>query len=224
MFGTDWHIGFEAYYQSLFEVPIGVNLQSQFSILNSSYGLPDLIMENSGKGENKGIEFTVEKDFTHSYYFLFTASLFNSKYKAPDSNWYSTYYNNNFIYNLTGGKEFAIGREGQNTLGFNIKTLLRGGYRFTPVDLAQSIKSKRVVYNIAETYGGRLPSYKRVDLGLSYRLNKVKKAWIFMIDIQNVTNKKNVIRNKFSYQSGLIAESTSKSIGIVPVASIKIEF
>lgn len=224
VFGTDWHIGFEAYYQSLFDVPIAVNLQSQFSILNSSYGLPDVVMANVGKGENKGIEFTVEKDFTHSYYFLFTASLFNSRYKAPDGKWYNTYYNNSFIYNLTGGKEFSMGREGQNTLGFNIKTLLRGGYRFTPVDLAKSYKSKRVVYNIAETYGERLPSYERVDLGLSYRLNKVKKAWIFMVDIQNVTNKKNVIRNKFSYQSGLVAESTSKSIGMVPVASVKIEF
>jgi len=183
-----------------------------------------LILANNGKGENKGIEFTIEKDFTNSYYFLFTASLFDSKYKAPDGNWYNTYYNNGFIYNLTGGKEFTTGRQGQNTLGFNIKTLIRGGFRYTPVDLAQSIKSKKVVYNIAETYGERLPSYQRVDLGLSYRLNKAKKAWIFMVDIQNVMNRKNIIRNKFSYQSGKIIESTSKSVGMVPVATIKVEF
>ncbi|MCX6238245.1 MAG: TonB-dependent receptor [Bacteroidia bacterium] len=224
LFGTDWHIGFEAYHQSLFEVPIAVNSQSQYSILNSSYGLPDVILANNGKGKNKGIEFTIEKDFTNSYYFLFTASLFDSKYKAPDGNWYNTYYNNGFIYNLTGGKEFTTGRQGQNTLGFNIKTLIRGGFRYTPVDLAQSMKSKKVVYNIAETYGERLPSYQRVDLGLSYRLNKAKKAWIFMVDIQNVMNRKNIIRNKFSYQSGKITESTSKSVGMVPVATIKVEF
>lgn len=86
------------------------------------------------------------------------------------------------------------------------------------------MKSKKVVYNIAETYSERLPSYQRVDLGLSYRLNKAKKAWIFMIDIQNVMNRKNIIRNKFSYQSGKITESTSKSVGMVPVATIKVEF
>jgi len=223
-FGADWHIGFEAYYQSLFEVPIAVNIQSQYSILNSSYGLPDVIMANNGKGINKGIEFSVEKDFTHSYYFLFTASLFDSKYKAPDGNWYNTYYNSGFIYNLTGGKEFTVGSERQNILGFNFKTMTRGGFRFTPVDLDQSIKSKKMVYTISETYGERLPSFQRIDLGLSYRLNKATKAWIFMVDIQNVAGKKNVIRNKFTYQSGKIAESTSKTIGMVPVATIKMEF
>jgi len=223
-FGNDWHIGFEAYYQSLFEIPSAVNSQSQYSIVNSSYGLPDVILANKGKGINKGIEFSVEKDFTHNYYFLVSMSLFDSKYKAPDGKWYNTYYNNNFIYNLTGGKEFATGRERQSTIGFNIKALVRGGYRYIPVDLALSVKNKKVVYNIAETYGERLPSYQRIDLGLSYRLNKAKKTWIFMADIQNITNIKNIIRNKFSYQGGKITESTSKSIGIVPVASVKIEF
>lgn len=223
-FGADWHIGLEAYYQSLFSVPIAVNSQSQYAVLNSSYGLPDVIMANNGKGINKGIEFTIEKDFTQGYYFLFTASLFDSKYKAPDGNWYNTYYNNGFIYNLTGGKEFAVGHERQNTLGFNFKTMIRGGFRYTPVDIAQSIKSKKVIYNISETYGERLPFYQRVDLGLSYRLNKFRKAWIFMADIQNVTNRKNIVRNKFTYLSGKIVESTSKTVGMVPVATVKIEF
>jgi hypothetical protein len=223
-FGTDWHVGFEAYYQSLFKVPVAVSNLSQYSILNSSYGLPDIILVNDGKGENIGIEFTVEKDFTFGYYFLFTASLFDSKYRAPDGKWYNTYFNNNYIYNLTGGKEFAVGRERQNTLGFNFKTMIRGGFRYTPVDQAASIKNKRVVYQISETYGERLPAFERVDLGLSYRLNKSGKAWIFMIDIQNVANRKNIVRNKFSYSSGKITESTSKSIGIVPIPTIKLEF
>ena len=223
-FGSDWHLGFEAYYQSLFKVPIAVSQTSQYSLLNSSYGLPDVILANNGKGVNKGIELSMEKAFTRGYYFLFNASLFDSKYKSPDGKWYNSYYNNNYIYNLTGGKEFGVGSHQQNVLGFNFKTLFRGGYRYTPVDMDLSIKNKRVVYNIASTYGERLHAYQRVDVGLSYRLNKVNKAWIFMIDIQNVTNRKNVIRNKFVYQSGKIIESYSKSIGIVPVATIKAEF
>jgi len=223
-FGSDWHISLEAYYQSLFQVPVDVSSSSQYSILNSSYGLPDVILVNGGRGKNKGIEMTVEKDFTRGYYFLLAVSLFDSKYKAPDGNWYNTYYNNNFIYNLTGGKEFSVGRSGQNSIGFNFKTMIRGGYRYTPVDQALSIKAKKVVYNIPETFGERLPSYQRVDLGMSFRLNKTKKSWIYMIDIQNIENRKNIIRNSFSYLSGKIVESTSKTIGIVPVASVKLEF
>ncbi|MEI6142638.1 MAG: TonB-dependent receptor [Mariniphaga sp.] len=223
-FGSDWHFGLEAYVQSLYKVPVSTNITSQYSIVNSSYGLPDMVLVNNGKGINKGIELTLEKDFTHNYYFLLTASIFSSKYKGPDGNWYNTYYNNRFIYNLTGGKEFQVGKERQNTIGFNLKTLIRGGFRYTPVDQALSIKNKRVVYNISETYGERLPAYQRLDAGLSFRLNKPKRAWIFMADIQNVTNRKNIYRMKFAYQSGKIVESTSKSIGIIPVATIKVEF
>lgn len=223
-FGSDWHVGLETYYQSLFNVPVGVNALSQYSILNSSFGLPDVILANNGKGANKGLELTVEKDFTHGYYFLLTTSIFDSKYKAPDGNWYNTYYNSNFICNLTAGKEFAVGRAKQNSIGFNFKTLSRGGFRYTPVDQVQSVKSKRIVYESSNTYGKRLPSYQRVDMGLSFRLNHIGKTWIFMIDIQNVENRKNIIRNSFSYQLGKIVESTSKTVGMVPVASVKLEF
>ena len=223
-FGFDWHLGFEVYVQSLSKVPVSTNLTSQYSIVNSSYGLPDMALVNNGKGLNKGIELTLEKDFTHNYYFLLTASIFSSKYKAPDGKWYNTYYNNSFIYNLTGGKEFQVGKDRQNTIGFNLKTLIRGGFRYTPVDQVLSLKNKRVVYNISETYGERLPAYQRLDAGLSFRLNKPKRAWIFMADIQNLTNRKNIYRMKFAYQSGKIVESTSKSIGIIPVATVKVEF
>ncbi len=223
-FGSDWHLSLETYYQSLYQVPIGVNVQSQYSILNSSYGLPDVILANNGRGVNKGFELTVEKDFTHGYYFLLTTSIFDSKYKAPDGNWYNTYYNSNFICNLTAGKEFAVGRTKQNSIGFNLKILTRGGFRYTPVNQLQSITSKRIVYEISESYGERLPSFQRVDMGLSFRLNKIGKALIFMVDIQNIENRKNIVRNSFSYQSGKIIESTSKTVGVVPVASIKLEF
>lgn len=222
--GTDTHIGLEAYFQSLFDVPVSINTQSQYSILNSSYGLPDVIMVNNGKGMNAGIELTIEKDFTHKYYYLFTASLFDSRYKAQDGNWYNTYYNNGYIFNLTAGKEFAVGHKKQNMIGLNFKTMLRGGFCYTPVDYASSLIKKRLVYKISDTNGDHLPLYERFDLGMSYRLNGVKSAWIFMVDIQNITNRKNVVRNRFSYNSGVITESVSKSIGLVPIASIKLEF
>jgi len=222
--GTDTHIGLEAYFQSLFDVPVSINTLSQYSILNSSYGLPDVIMVNKGKGLNAGIELTIEKDFTHNYYYLFTASLFDSRYKAMDGNWYNTYYNNGYIFNLTAGKEFAVGKKKQNLIGFNIKAMMRGGFCYTPVDYASSLIKKKLVYKISDTYGEHLPLYERFDLGLSYRLNKVQSAWIFMIDIQNITNRKNVVRNRFSYNAGVVTESYSRSIGLVPIASIKLEF
>jgi hypothetical protein len=45
-----------------------------------------------------------------------------------------------------------------------------------------------------------------------------------MIDIQNLTGRKNVFRKKFSYSSGTIVESNVYSLGTVPVLNFRIEF
>jgi hypothetical protein len=223
-FGEDFNMGFEIYMQSLYDVPVSSSKTNLYSVLNASYGLPDIIMENKGKGLNKGIEFTMEKDFTQNYYFLMSASIFDSGYRASDGNWYSTYYNNGYIFNFTGGKEFSIGKSGQNTLGFNVKALLRGGYRYTPVDEALTLSRRRIIYDISETYGKHLPSYQRIDFGVSYRVNKKTSAWTFLIDVQNITDRHNAVRKRFSFVSGKIVETYSRSVGLVPVASVRVEF
>ena len=222
--GEDANVTFEAYYQKLYDIPSSTSEFSQYSIVNSTYGLPDVVMDNRGKGYNTGFEFTIDKEFSKGYYFIFTSSVFDSKYKAPDRKWYNTYFNNNFIFNLVGGKEFPIGKSRQNIFGINFRTFLRGGYRYTPPDRDLSISRKRVVYDISKTYGKMLPSYFRADIGVSYRLNKQGKSWIFLLDIQNTTNRENIVRNKFTYTSGKIVESYSGSIGIVPIVSVKFEF
>ncbi len=222
--GENANITFEAYYQKLYNIPSSVSEFSQYSIINSAFGLPDVIMDNRGEGYNTGIEFTIDKDFNKGYYFLFTTSLFDSRYKASDQKWYSTYFNNNFIFNLVGGKEFLIGNSNQNIFGINFRTFLRGGYRFTPVDRDLSVSRRRVVYDLSRTYGDMLPSYFRADIGFNYRINREGNSWIFLLDIQNATNRKNIVRNRFSYNSGKVVESYSKSIGIVPIFSVKYEF
>lgn len=223
-FGEDFNMGFEIYLQSLFDVPVSSLKTNLYSVLNASYGLPDIILENKGKGMNKGIELTMEKDFTKNYYCMMSASIFDSRYRASDGNWYSTYYNNGYIFNFTGGKEFSVGKSRQNTLGFNIKALLRGGYRYTPVDEALTMSRRKIIYDISETYGKHLPSYQRIDFGVSYRVNKKSSAWTFLIDVQNITDRHNAVRKRFSFVSGKIIESYSKSVGLVPVASVRVEF
>ena len=223
-FGDDFNMGFEIYLQSLYSVPVSSLTSNLYSVLNSSYGLPDIILENKGKGLNKGIEFTIEKDFTKNYYYMMSASIFDSKYKASDGNWYNTYYNNGYIFNFTGGKDFIIGKSRQNTLGFNIKALLRGGYRYTPLDEELTMSRRRIIYDVSETYGKHLPSYQRIDFGVSYRVNKKSSAWTFLIDVQNITDRHNAIGKKFSFASGKIVEKYYRSVGIVPVASVRVEF
>lgn len=223
-FGNNMQFTIEAYYQYLWAVPVKEIPTGQFSLINSFGGLSDVIMANNGKAKNKGLELTLEKSFSNQYFFLATASLFNSSYSGSDGFWFNTLFNTNYVYNLIGGKEFQTGRYRQNTFGLKLRGMLRGGFRFTPVDVAASIKSKKVIYQTLNTYGERLPDFDRIDFGVSYRINRLHHAWILLADIQNILDTENVLRRRFSYSSKQILTSDSKSIGRVPVVTIKVEF
>jgi hypothetical protein len=215
---------FEGYNQILYEIPVINKINSTYSALNTSEDLPESILDNKGSGYNRGIELTLEKSFSKNYYFLFTASLFNSKYKPGDGKWYNTYYNTSFVTNFLAGKDFYLGSNKRNSIGINMKSLLRGGYRYTPVDISKSIKSKKIIYVTSQTYGKRLPDFLRIDAGINFRRNNTGYSWIVMLDVQNVTNRKNVFRKRFSYVNGEIVTKYDYSIGIVPVVNFRVEF
>lgn len=223
-FNENLHLNVEGYFQYLYDVPIRETPTGQYSILNSSEGLPDVILANKGKGKNTGLEITLEKTFSHNYYFLATASLFDSKYKAPDGYWYNTYYNSNYVFNLQSGKEFPLGKYHQNVLGFRLRGIYRGGFRYTPVNEISTLKNKRIIYETWNTYGESLPGFKRLDMGLTYRINKKNYAWMFLCDIQNIADTRNILRRQFAYQNKAITILNSKSIGMVPIVSVKVEF
>jgi len=76
------------------------------------------------------VELTLEKFFNRGCYALATASLFESRYTAKDNGERNTLFNNNYIFNVLGGKEFYIRN---NVLGFNFKYTHIGGQRYTPI-------------------------------------------------------------------------------------------
>ncbi|OFY01092.1 MAG: hypothetical protein A2W89_15285 [Bacteroidetes bacterium GWE2_42_39] len=221
--GNHFRFGSEIYFQYLFDVPVNKNDNSLYSVLNLSYGLPDVTLENKGYGMNKGVELTLEKLFSDNYFFLVTASLFDSKYKTGSDVWYNTFYNTNYVLNVVGGKEFAMGRHRQNTFGLKIRGLFRGGFRYTPVSMEESVKKNKLVYDISKTYENKLPAFRRIDFGISYRLNKQKLAWTFMADIQNVMNIENILKRRFYLLNHQVATRDTKSFGMIPVFTVKIE-
>jgi hypothetical protein len=214
----------EGYNQNLFEIPIINKPNSTYSAINTSEDLPNSDLSNKGQGYNRGIELTFEKSFSDNYYFMYTFSLFKSKYKPGDGNWYNTYYNTSFVTNLLAGKDFYLGRNKRSSIGINTKTLVRGGYRYTPVDLTQSLKSKKVIYASSQTYADQLPDFIRIDAGINFRRNNPGVTWMVMVDVQNITDRKNVFRKRFSYQNGAVITNNDYSIGVVPVVNIRLEF
>jgi hypothetical protein len=223
-FTEDIRFRVEGYIQYLYNIPIVNKITSQYSTINSSERLPETLLENKGTGMNNGIELTLEKAFTRKYYFLFTGSLFDSWYKAGDHRKYSTYYNTKYVSNLLFGKDFYVGKKKRNSVGVNAKYVFRGGYRYTPVDEENSLKSKRIIYNNSDYYAGQLPDFWRLDAGINFRRNHNHYSWIIMLDIQNAANHKNVFRKRFTWENGTILSNDVLSLGIVPVLNFRVEF
>lgn len=221
-FVKDFRLRAEVYYQYLFSVPVGLGSNGYFSVINLNDGFVSLPLVSTGKGCNYGLEITVEKYFTHNYYFLYTLSLFDSKYKGTDGVWRSTIYNSNYVMNLLGGKEFIVGKRKINRIGVNAKIIWRGGTRDTPIDLAASEAAGTTVYDNSKTNSIRLPDYFRVDFGANYRRNKKKYAWMLSLDIQNVINRENVAYRSYDRYAHAIVYK--RNLGIIPVLSYKVEF
>lgn len=75
-------IKIEPYYQILQKVP-GI-ADSSYSMINflQDWSFSDSLGNNS-KGRNIGIDFTLERFLSKNFYYLVTASIFDSKYKSP---------------------------------------------------------------------------------------------------------------------------------------------
>ncbi len=223
-FTPNFKLRAEFYNQRLFDIPVIVSPSSTYSAINSAEELPSSDLFSSGVGYNRGIELTLEKSFSQGRYFLFTASVFDSKYKAGNGVWYNTYYNTSLVSNLLAGKDFYFGKELRNCIGLNFKFMFRGGYRYTPVDVTRTMTSKKIVYDANRTYSSQLPQFIRIDGGIHYRRNSNGFSWILMLDIQNIADRKNVFRKRFSYSKGQILTTEDISVGIVPVFNFRIEF
>lgn len=227
--GYDWvfsehsHVKTEVYYQHLFNVPISANPASTYSILNSTDGFPSEQLTNKGLGRNYGLELTYERFLFKNFYYLLSSSLYESKFKAADGNWYNTRFNTNYAVTLTMGKEWPIDRKGKNrTLGFNIKSVYVGGFRYTPIDLNASIAAGETKFVDAQTFSKRTPDYYRLDIRFSLKRNYKNLTSTFAIDIQNTTNRKNIGGQYFDENTGEVKYFYQTPL--IPIVSYRLEF
>ena len=221
-FSENLNLKIEAYYQNLFDVPIDSNSRSLFSVLNSSSGLFSNVLENTGLGKNYGLEVTLERYFASGYYFMATSSLFDSKYKVKDGIWRNTVYNNTYAGNILGGREIALNKKKTQFWVLNSRLMWRGGNRFIPINLPESIKKNTTINDNSKAYVPRLPDYWRIDFGIAYKINKVGNSWTLSADLQNVTNRKNKIQEKYNTTTKQLYYNYG--LPLVPILSFRCDF
>jgi len=219
MFGKDLNLKVEAYYQHIHNLPVPNNPEKMW--IPSFGGVnPDDTLTNSGKGRNYGLELTFQKFFTDGFYFLTTASLYDSKYKPADGQWHNSKYNSNYIFNLVGGKEILWGNN--KLFGFSSRILWHGGNRLLLVDLQESIQADETVYDMNEWFSRTATDYFRIDLGLKLHFFKERLEHIISLDIQNLTNRQNIWYQYYNTDTEDIAYYYMA--GIIPILTYRIEF
>jgi len=212
----------EFYYQYLYEVPVD-SVPSSFSLLNEGAGfnLPNGTgYINEGTGRNYGAEVTLEHFLDRGYYFLFTTSLFDSKFKGSDGIERNTAFNGNYIFNVLGGKEFQLKKN--FTLAFDLKFTYAGGKRFTPIDLESSQLFGREVIFADQLFEDQHPDYLRFDFKTTLKHNGKNVDQQFSVDLQNITNQQNVFQSGYNPTTEQLA--TIYQRGFFPNVQYKINF
>lgn len=212
----------ETYYQHLTQVPVQIR-PSYFSMINagSDFVLPLVdSLNNKGTGENYGIELTLEKFFSNTYYFLVTTSLFESKYKGSDGVERNTAFNINYVVNTLFGKEWKLSESSIMALDF--KFTITGGKPYIPIDTAASRVYKRTVFDLSNPFGQQFKEYIKPDIKLTFRKNHKKFSQEFAVSVENFINRRNVLSQQYNDKGGNVV--TNYQLGIFPIALYKINF
>ncbi len=212
----------EVYYQALYNVPQGLVKSDNISLINLEFGTPDIALQNKGIGKNYGLELTIEKYMNRGLYFTFTNSVYDSKFKGTDGNWYNTRFNGNFASTLTGGKELSLSKKKNRTMAINLKMIYTGGLRQNYINLEKSIVENKTVFDTSNPYSLKMQNFFRTDVKLIFKRNykHVTSSWVF--DVQNVANVENVNGQFYNPKSKKI--DNYKQVGLLPIISYKLEF
>ncbi len=198
MFSENLHFKVETYYQDLYNVPVSQR-PTAYSMLNegASFHINRVdSLVNKGTGYNYGIDVTFEKYLHNNFYFMFTGSVFESKYKGSDNIERNTAFNSNFSTNILGGYEYRF--NDSYSIDFNIRTVYAGGRRTRTIDLDASIIEEEVVYDDSKLYAEREKDYFKIDFRVSFKQNKKRYSQEWALDIGNITNHKNVFSRAYN--------------------------
>jgi hypothetical protein len=222
LINKDFRVKAETYYQNLNNVPV-IASSPGFSLVNAGdfFGIPlEDSLVNEGTGTNYGLELTVEKFLGKGYYFLFTASVFDSKYKGYDGMSRNTAFNGNYVFNLLAGYEHNIGKHTMLTL--DVKTVWAGGRRYVPVNIEESVRTGSEVRNWEMAYEYKYDDYFRTDFRIGIKRNGKRLTQEWGIDLQNITGYSSVFMKGFDVEAG--ETYTVYQQGFAPMFLYRIQF
>ncbi len=226
-FNKSFNVRSEVYYQYLYKIPV-TTVPSAYSLINMGGGFqrffPDSL-SNTGTGVNYGIEVTVQKYFDKSFFFMFSGSLYDSKYKGSDGVVRNTSYNGMYVCNLLAGKEFKLNEKQSISIG--LKTTVAGGKRYGYADIQASKKLNEIIFKDSLFNERQFRDYFRMDLKINWKYNTSKVTHEIGLDLVNIFNTKNLL--SLAYSPNLANPnadpiSEKQQLGFLPIFYYKIDF
>ena len=219
----DLRIKIEAYYQYLYNVPIRT-VQPEYSIIN--FGTEYYVerkdsLANTGTAENYGLEFTLEQFLHKGFYYLLTASLFESNYLSSDHIRRSTAYNGKFAFNALAGYERRFPKSNV-VMNFAINLTYAGGSPYIPFDQEQSVKNSRTTYDWENAYTVNRENYKRFSFRVGVKRAYTKITMETTVDFQYRTNYTSLYHERIDVTTGEIINT--QQMGFYPMANLKVSF
>ena len=222
-----WRGKAEVYYQYIDKAAVQ-NYSSSYSSLTEGadfgYSTDKTSLVNAGTGFNQGVELTIEKFFSKDYHALLTGSFFESKYKGSDGIERNSPFNNQYVINALGGKEFKFGKSKKNTFSLDGKVTTAGGRFYTPVNLAASQIAGFEIKQNDKAFSLQYESYFRFDARMGFKFNnkKKKQSHLLYLELQNVTNNKNIFINQYNRITNQV--NRIDQIGFFPDFGYKFQF
>ncbi len=217
----------ELYYQHLFDIPVDVNINS-YSMANFGANFVDpfpMYMANNGLGRNYGLDLTLEKYLDKGFYFLVTGSLYQSFYTPSNGKEYNTAFSGDYTFNALSGYEFKFKpkKNGQqHSLTLDLKFTRNGGRRYTQILLEESIAINNEVRDNENAFSLKYDDYMKGDIRIGYRIVGKKITQEFALDMQNFTNRKNILLEQYNPNTQQIDQTFQT--GRLPIGLYRIYF
>ncbi len=212
----------EAYHQHITELPVAawwtaINTLAVVNLWNEQFALP--IMSN-GTATNQGVEASIDHRFATGFFYRANLSMFNSTYTVHGIT-DGTRWNNNYIGNLLGGKEFRKEKKDRvRTWGISGRVNTMGGGWNPPLPAYADINGN--VLFAGQPEWERLPAYFRLDLRVYLKKDRKSHTGLWALDLQNVTNQQNVAFRYWDSRQGKVL--AKNQLGLIPNLSYRIEF
>lgn len=225
-FGKGFNIKAEAYYQYLYNIPVTIT-PSAFSLINMGSGFQRFFpepLENTGTGYNYGLELTVQKYFDKSFFFMFSGTVYDSKYTGSDGELRNTSYNGLYIANALGGKEFKIGAKQSISVG--LKVTVAGGKRYGYVDIAASEALNELIFENDGYNSRQFRDYFRMDVKVNWKYNTKRTTHEIGLDLVNITGYDNFLSLTYAPDLANPAKEpvgVKSQLGFLPIFYYKID-